>query len=85
MQKLSMFMFTSCGWFFDDIGDIETVQVMQYAGRVIQLADSYLDVDLEHDFLSVLEEAESNDPDKGSGRDIFERLVRPNMERFPEG
>ncbi len=85
MQKHSMFMFTSCGWFFDDIGDIETIQILLYAGRVIQLAESYMGVDFEHDFLTALKEAESNDPDKGNGREIFERFVRPNMERFPEG
>ena len=33
-----MLMYTSCGWFFDDISGIETVQVIQYAGRVLQLA-----------------------------------------------
>ncbi|HEU4413743.1 MAG TPA: DUF3536 domain-containing protein, partial [Candidatus Angelobacter sp.] len=38
MQRHAMLMYTSCGWFFDELSGIETVQVMQYAGRVIQLA-----------------------------------------------
>ena len=38
MQRHAMLMYTSCGWFFDEISGIETVQVIQYAGRVVQLA-----------------------------------------------
>ena len=37
LQRQSMLMYTSCGWFFDDLAGIETVQVMSYAGRVLQL------------------------------------------------
>ncbi len=38
MQRHAMLMYTSCGWFFDEISGIETVQVIMYAGRTIQLA-----------------------------------------------
>ena len=38
MQRRAMLMYTSCGWFFDELSGIETVQVIQYAGRVVQLA-----------------------------------------------
>ena len=38
-----MLMYTSCGWFFDELSGIETVQVIQYAGRVIQLAQEVFD------------------------------------------
>src|SRR5690606_29666805 len=38
MQRHLMLMYTSCGWFFDEVSGIETVQVLQYAGRAIQLA-----------------------------------------------
>lgn len=38
LQRHAMLMYTSCGWFFDDLSGIETVQVIQYAGRVVQLA-----------------------------------------------
>ncbi len=47
MQRHSMLMYTSCGWFFDELSGIETVQVMQYAGRVIQLARETSNVDPE--------------------------------------
>jgi alpha-amylase/alpha-mannosidase (GH57 family) len=42
MQRHAMLMYTSCGWFFDDLSGIETIQVIQYAGRVVQLAEQLL-------------------------------------------
>ncbi len=42
MQRHAMLMFTSCGWFFDEISGIETVQVIQYAARAIQLAACFV-------------------------------------------
>ncbi len=80
LQRHAMLMYTSCGWFFDDPGDIETVQILQYAGRVIQIARAQAGVDLEEGFLSILKEAVSNDPERGNGAAIFERHVRPNLE-----
>jgi alpha-amylase/alpha-mannosidase (GH57 family) len=38
LQRHTQLMYTSCGWFFDEISGIETVQIIAYAGRVIQLA-----------------------------------------------
>ena len=38
MQRNAMLMYTSCGWFFDELSGIETVQCIQYAGRVVDLA-----------------------------------------------
>ena len=76
LQRHAMLMYTSCGWFFHDLAGIETVQVLRYAGRAIQLAREALDLDLEADFLERIGEAQSNDPAEGSGRDIYERYVR---------
>ena len=70
-------MYTSCGWFFDDLSGIETVQVLQYASRAIQLAEETLGLSLEPQFLSDLERAPSNLPEFGNGRVVFERLVTP--------
>jgi len=44
-------MYTSCGWFFDELSGIETMQVLQYAGRVIQLARETGNMDAEPEFL----------------------------------
>ena len=38
LQRHAMLMYTSCGWFFDELSRPEPVQVIQYAGRVVQLA-----------------------------------------------
>jgi alpha-amylase/alpha-mannosidase (GH57 family) len=84
MQRNAMLMYTSCGWFFSDISGIETVQVLHYAARVIQLAERTVTVgsdpnvtDLERRFLERLEHAHSNLADKGTARQIYEREVIP--------
>ena len=84
MQRHAMLMYTSCGWFFDEISGIETVQIMMYAGRAIQLARFTLEVDLEEAFLRTLAQATSNVPEMGNGRAVYERLVRPGMADLAE-
>jgi alpha-amylase/alpha-mannosidase (GH57 family) len=79
MQRHAMLMYTSCGWFFDEISGIETVQVLQYAGRVIQLAAVTTEVDLEGEFLKLLASAKSNIPELGNGAKIYDMLVRPAL------
>ena len=77
LQRHAMLMYTSCGWFFDDLSGIETVQVIQYAGRVVQLAREVLETDLEEAFLQRLSAARSNLEEQGDGRAIFGRSVKP--------
>ena len=77
MQRNAMLMYTSCGWFFNDISGIETVQVLQYAGRVIQLAERISERTLELEFLRRVAAARSNRPEKGDARQIYERDVKP--------
>ena len=79
LQRHALLMYTSCGWFFDDISGIETVQVIQYAGRVVQLARELFGNDAEEKLLSVLEKAKSNVREMGDGRRIYEMFVRPAM------
>ena len=74
-----MLMYTSCGWFFDELSGIETVQVIQYAGRVIQLARELFGDSVEAGFLERLERAKSNLPEHGDGRQIYDKFVRPAM------
>jgi uncharacterized protein DUF3536 len=77
LQRHAMLMYTSCGWFFNDLAGIETVQVLSYAGRALQLAEQLFEAPIEPGFLRLLDEAWSNLPEAGSGRDLYERLVRP--------
>ncbi|NJP05288.1 MAG: DUF3536 domain-containing protein [Chloroflexaceae bacterium] len=79
LQRHAMLMYTSCGWFFDELSGIETVQIIQYAGRVIQLAEQVLGLSLEGEFLNKLEHARSNQPHYGHGRHIYEHFVKPAM------
>ncbi|MFW6199912.1 MAG: DUF3536 domain-containing protein [Gemmatimonadota bacterium] len=78
LQRNAMLMFTSCGWFFADLAGIETVQVLQYAGRVMQLGQELFDESLEEPFLEILEEGRSNVPDRGTGRQIYRATVGPS-------
>jgi alpha-amylase/alpha-mannosidase (GH57 family) len=79
LQRNTMLMYTSCGWFFDELSGLETVQVMQYAGRVLQLADQLFSEAFEPGFLERLELARSNIPEHRDGRIIYEEFVRPAM------
>jgi alpha-amylase/alpha-mannosidase (GH57 family) len=76
-QRHLLLMFTSCGWFFDELSGIETVQNLQYAYRAIELGESLFGLDFEEDLLRELEAARSNIPGVRNGREVFERYVRP--------
>ncbi len=77
MQKYSMFMFTSCGWFFSEISGLEAVQILQYAARAIELAEKISGKQLEKPFLNILENAESNIAKYKNGKGIWRKLVAP--------
>jgi alpha-amylase/alpha-mannosidase (GH57 family) len=79
LERHAMLMYTSCGWFFDDISGIETVQIVAYAGRVLQLASVLFPEDaatLETEFMKRLAEAKGNLPEQGDGARIYERYVK---------
>lgn len=77
MQRHSLLMFTSCGWFFDEISGIETIQIMQYACRAIQLAEQESEVSLESIFIRGLSKAKSNIPKFKTGANIYQEVVVP--------
>jgi alpha-amylase/alpha-mannosidase (GH57 family) len=77
MQRQALYMYTSCGWFFDEISGIEPVQVMQYANRGLQLAEFYFQVYLEEEFLQILEAAPSNLPQFANAREVYVQYVAP--------
>ena len=79
LERHTQLMYTSCGWFFDEISGIETVQIIAYAGRVLQLAAKLFGEDgvkLEAEFLQVLESAESNIPENRNGAEIYRKWVK---------
>jgi alpha-amylase/alpha-mannosidase (GH57 family) len=84
VQRHAMLMYTSCGWFFDEISGIETTQIMQYACRAIQLVSQISETHLEEDFLRRLEAAPSNVPSLENGAQIYRKYVLPaktNLQR----
>ncbi len=80
LQRHLMLMYTSCGWFFDELSGLETVQAIQYSGRAVQLAQTlFNDPKIEEEFLNKLAIAHSNIPEQGDGRKIYESFVRSSM------
>ncbi|MCI0535908.1 MAG: DUF3536 domain-containing protein [Verrucomicrobiales bacterium] len=79
LQRHAMLMYTSCGWFFDELSGLETVQVIQYAARVIQLANQLFQHDFEPAFLERLRQAKSNLAEHSDGECIYKKFVKPAM------
>ncbi|MBN1142539.1 MAG: DUF3536 domain-containing protein [Deltaproteobacteria bacterium] len=77
MQRHAMLMYTSCGWFFDDISGIETVQVMRYAARAMQLAREIAGVDLELAYVNILDKARGNGSPSRTGAAVYAEQVKP--------
>jgi alpha-amylase/alpha-mannosidase (GH57 family) len=79
MQRNAMLMYTSCGWFFADISGIETVQILKYAARAMQIAEEFQEIDLETKFVQILSDAYSNIDKFGNGKDIYMKFVKPSI------
>ena len=77
MQRNSMLMYTSCGWFFDNISGIETVQVMMYASRAMQLCHEVQNWNLEPDFKNMLMNAPTSRRPFANGKEVYEAYVEP--------
>jgi len=77
LQRHTMLMYTSCGWFFDELSGPETVQIIQYAGRAVQLAEELFGDTLEGRFSEHLELAKSNIRKHGDGKRLYEKFVKP--------
>jgi alpha-amylase/alpha-mannosidase (GH57 family) len=83
LQRHAMLMYTSCGWFFDELSGLETVQVIQYAGRVAELAEQLFQRSVEPDFMGKLAAAKSNIPEHGDGAEIYRKFVKPAIVDLP--
>ena len=78
VQRNAMLMYTSCGWFFDEISGIETVQILQYACRAMQLVSQISEVNLEEEFLHKLQLAPSNLTGVENGAEVYKKYVLPS-------
>jgi len=79
MQRYAMAMYTSCGWFFDDVSRIETIQILQYAARAIQLAQKVDNSFYEDNFIILLEKAISNIKELHNAAYIYKTIVKPKV------
>lgn len=79
MQRHLMLMYTSCGWFFDELSGLETVQVIQYAGRALQLSEEISGNSIEEKFIERSEKAMSNIPEYVNMANIYKNWVKPAM------
>ncbi len=77
VQRHALLMYTSCGWFFDDLSGLETVQVIHYASRALRLAEECTGRLFEGEFLKRLSAAKSNLPEHGDGAQIYEKWIKP--------
>lgn len=75
LQRMLLLMYTSCGWFFNDISGIETIQILKYACRAIDLMEQLDLPSMRGRFLEILAEAKSNRPELGSGGDLYRQFV----------
>lgn len=82
MERHALLMYTSCGWFFADLAGLETLQVLKYAARALQLGQYFVPEPLEPAFVQRLEPAVSNQPAEGNGRQIYERRIKPAIVDF---
>ncbi len=76
MQRNAMLMFTSCGWFFEEISRPEGTQILRYANRAIQLAADVTGIELESEFLERLALAPSNVELFQTGEQVYRQLVQ---------
>jgi alpha-amylase/alpha-mannosidase (GH57 family) len=76
MQRACMLMYTSCGWFFDDVAGPESVILLKYAARAIELSARTDGPDVEEDFLAILEQAVANARDAGTAADVYKKRAK---------
>ena len=77
LQRNRLLMYTSCGWFFDEISAIEPVQILRYAAMALQYLNDLGGGRLEDGFVRRLAAAPSNVPEIRTGAEVYRRLVRP--------
>ena len=79
MQRHLMLMYTSCGWFFDELTGPATLQILQYAACALQLSQQLTGEDRAEGFLLRLQDAWSNVEGLGNGRHVYQRFIKPAM------
>ena len=80
LQRHALMMFTSCGWFFDDPGGLEAMQILRYAHRAIRIHEQLGGTSLEPFFLDRIDPLESLDLNVSGGIRLYEEHVVPSAD-----
>jgi len=83
LQRQALRMYTSCGWFFDDVAGLEARQVIRYAARALEIAEELFREALEPRFLEILRQARGNSAELPDGAAVYERYVDTPGLRHP--
>ncbi len=84
MQRHCLASFSSCAWFFDDIYRLEPMNALTSALRGMQLLQVAGGPDVRGGFLEILEDADSNREDVGSGKEIWEKDIETRLPTGPK-
>jgi alpha-amylase/alpha-mannosidase (GH57 family) len=84
MQRHALFMYTSCGWFFEELSRPEGTQILRYAARALELAGDVAGVQLEKGFLKRLGSAPSNVDLFKHGGEVYRQLVQTAQISFKQ-
>ncbi len=79
MQRHTLLMYTSCGWFFEEISRPEGVQILRYAARALELAGEVAGIRLKQEFINRLALAPSNVGTFGNAKEVYQQLVAPSQ------
>jgi alpha-amylase/alpha-mannosidase (GH57 family) len=77
MQRNRLLMYTSCGWFFDELSALEPVQILKYAAMAMQYLRDLGGGNAETEFVRRLGAAPTNVPELRDGGEVYQRMVRP--------
>ncbi len=84
MQRHALLMYTSCGWFFEELSRPEGVQILRYASRALELAGDVSGIQLEKNFIKRLASAPSNVDCFKNGAEVYRQLVIPAQITFEQ-
>lgn len=84
MQRHALLMYTSCGWFFEELSRPEGTQILRYAARALELAGDVAGVQLEKGFIKRLASAPSNVEQFRTGAEVYRQLVIPAQIPFEQ-
>jgi hypothetical protein len=79
LQRATLLMYASCGWFFDDIAGLEASLVIRMAAHALDILGEAGGEPPVNDVLDALAEGKSNRREEGTGADVFRRVSRDRV------